>query len=98
MKTFKRHRTLDEIQEMCDLQGVELRRRLYDYEGNDFVSLHSPGIVVLYDPQLGRFQGQCDELHFDHRQDRTEDWYAALLNFFYTDEDVKDSNSGKTGV
>lgn len=86
MKQFKRHRTLNEIQELCDLQGVELRRRLFD-AGNDFVSLHSPGVLVLFDPVFGRFQGEYGDISFSSGRDRPDSWYQALVNFFYTDED-----------
>ncbi len=107
MKRFKRHRTLDEIQALCDVHGIELQRRLFD-KGSDFVSLHAPAFMILYDPTLGRFQGEqyvrknprisytqvpafenedCDIVYFNSNRDQPDDWYQALLNFFYTDED-----------
>lgn len=86
MKKFKRHRTLEEVQALCDAQGVELRRRLYD-EGKDFVSLHSVDALVIYAPDLGRFQGMRNGESFSHERDQPDDWYQALVNFFYTDED-----------
>lgn len=88
MKTYKRHRTLDEVQKLCDEQGVELRRQLYD-DGGDFVSLHGPDTMVLYSPNFGRFLGEHQGMYFTSNRDHPEAWYQALLNFFYTDEDPK---------
>ncbi len=86
MQMFEGHRTLDAIQRLCDEQGVELRREKYD-RGDDYISLHTPGVIVCYDPIFGRFIGSVEmegqKVHFSSDIDCPDDWYQALLNFFY---------------
>lgn len=86
MKTFKGNRPLHEILKQCKDQCVPVDRRRFD-EGWDHIIVGDPNNgYVLYNTFNGRFFGQTPEgLQFssDETVYDNEDWFIALLNFFY---------------
>ncbi len=88
MKTYLRHRTVDELQALCERDGVQLLRDRYDDEGSDYVSLHWQGGNCMFNAVNGRFWGAHVGFIFDSNADQPQPWYPKLLDFFYTNEDA----------
>lgn len=87
MKKFSRIRHSEELKSMCAAQGLEFDD--FDYlMGGDCIKIKGGGATVTYNTCNGRFQGVTpDGIVFDsnsHHYD-DEDWFKALLNFFYAD-------------
>lgn len=94
MKTYKRHITIDELRARCAAAGVPLNSHLYDTKGHDHVVVGEGPNKVYCSSFNGSFfgwrGGNLDEdSHFDSRSNlEHEPWFAALLDFFYTNEDL----------
>jgi hypothetical protein len=85
MKTFARHKTLEEVQAQCAELGVPLDLRLLE-GGDDCVTVGHPDHGhAVYNVTNGRFFGKSD-LGLDFSSDEAEyddhEWYQQLLNFF----------------
>ncbi len=79
MKTFKRHRTVDDLRTLASEQGAGLRDENYQ-KGSDLACLagmHPMERQLVVDAII----------EFNSDQERNEPWFVDLLNFFYTDED-----------
>ena len=95
MRTFKGHRTLDEVMAQCVTEGIDLDVSRYINDGSDYVVLRAPAITVLYSVFNGRFfgtvpaiPGKQEQIEFNSDEDRSDDWYQRVVEFFYTDEEL----------
>ncbi len=89
MKTFARHKTLEEIEAQCAALNVPLDKRLYD-GGDDCVTVGNPDSgYAIYNVVNGRFFGKTD-LGIDFSSDEPDydehEWFAQLLNFFMAEQ------------
>lgn len=92
MKKFKGHRTLDQVQQACQEQGLGFDRTAYD-EGNDYVRIIGTfagiSVVLYYSSWNGKFMGTLPSgVTFDSDSDEHDGlpWFDALLEFFYVEE------------
>lgn len=90
MKTFARHKTLEEVQAQCEALGVPLDMRLYE-GGDDCVTVGDPeNGYAIYNVVNGRFFGKND-LGLDFNSDDScyddHGWYQQLLNFFMVESE-----------
>jgi hypothetical protein len=93
MKKFSSFKTVDEIRQQCEAQGLTLDTTLYDAGSSDYIKIRSndgkTSAKVLYSSFNGRFFGETaaglDSVKFSS-DDATFDgtpWFDALLDFFY---------------
>jgi hypothetical protein len=92
MKTFKRSLTLDELKAKCIENDLGIDTSGYE-RGSDFVVFQfqygSTSFIVLYNTFNGNFivthrgKRYTEQFGADDKP-----WYAALLNFLYTNEDL----------
>lgn len=86
MKTFKRHKSYDEIKAQCKALGLTLNDRNFK-RGWDNIVVTGEGAAVLYNTFNGRFSGSTNHQEvFNSNQDRKEPWFLTLLDFFYTNK------------
>lgn len=91
MKTFARHRTLDEITALCEERGFPIDTHAYENHASDWVRLHfahdGQGWEILYCPFNGRFLGRHGPANAIFTESSakldSEPWYQALLDFLY---------------
>lgn len=91
MKKYKRHVTIDELRARCAAAGVPLDTYRYDHDGHDFVVVGERPNEVYFNTFNGQFctgmhhmYGPCnEESALDH-----EPWYAMLLDFLFTNEEL----------
>jgi hypothetical protein len=93
-KVWKRHRTADEVIAQAKAQGIDLELGPFE-RGSDHIGLRTPAIHVLFNVFSGRFLGSLpaipgkqSEIHFNSDNDRADDWYQTMVNFFYTDDEA----------
>jgi hypothetical protein len=87
MRTFVRHKSVEEIAEQCEAAGVQLDRSSFE-RGGDYIYLTSPGVTVGFNTFNGRFFGKTPEgvqFSSDDRRDGIK-WFDALLDFFYSEQ------------
>lgn len=93
MKTFKRHKTFDEIVDQCRTQKLYLDAESYFLEGGDTICVGAPSSGlgwVIFNTFNGRFFGKTDkgiEFSSDTDEHDKEPWMQALLNFFYVEKE-----------
>lgn len=85
MKTFARHKSVDEILGQCSAGGIPIDISKYVKDGHDHIVVGAEPAVVFYNTFNGRFFGTTPEgvsFSSDSELDGTP-WFDALLNFFY---------------
>lgn len=102
MKTFARHRTMEELRAMvAEVPGLTICTKAYD-KGSDFIRVGADAPnwnelgYVLFNPMNGRFvgckpvakDGERKLFTSDERLDG-EPWFAALLDIFYVEKGAK---------
>lgn len=93
MKTFKRIKTFAEVKAQCDEQALHLDDDLYLYKGYDTIKISSASEsrdYAIYNTVSGRFFGitdKCVRFTSDLVVHENEDWFQALLAFFYVEKD-----------
>ncbi len=88
MKTFRRHRTVEELRTLCQQQGLGFDDDYYR-AGGDRVLVRGGGAAVSFNTVNGRFVGSTPDgtvFNSAHTEHEEETWFQAFLNFFYTDE------------
>jgi len=91
MKTFKRHKTFDEVVAQCREQGVYCDIFPYVRQGADTICIGAPARTrgvgwAIYNVTNGCFRGETphgtlfDSSNPEHGR---EPWMQALLAFFY---------------
>jgi hypothetical protein len=89
MKTYKRHITIDELRERCAIYGIPLNTVRYDEDGHDHVVVGEEPYPVYYNSFNGSFFGWRVGVYFSSDQNLDQEpWFAAWLDFFYTNEDL----------
>ncbi|MBI3445604.1 MAG: hypothetical protein HY055_09650 [Magnetospirillum sp.] len=98
MKTYTRHKTLDEVKNACKQAGFVLDTSGYDERGLDHVIVDfvhgDVTYQVFYASFNGRFFGKekgsedCTENYFSSDNGDLDilPWFRALLDFFYVGE------------
>jgi len=96
MKTYKRHRLASEVLELAKARGIAVDTLKFD-RGGDHLVLHMDGpddwtVPVMYNVVSGRFFYAGEGYpHFGSDPAFSRDgepWFDALLDFFYTDEEL----------
>lgn len=88
MKKFERHRSVPEIRELCERDGVTLQDQRFML-GSDFVRLEGGGAWVMYNTFNGQFWGETpDGVKFGSQKTThdSEPWFQALLSFLYVEK------------
>ncbi len=97
MKTFHRHRDIDEIRLLCRDLGIPLNDRLYRTAGWDTVvvgchahQMREPGAAyVIYNTFNGTFFGKTakgEEFDSSSTTHEDEPWFQQLLELFYVEK------------
>ena len=93
MKKFKRHRTFEEVRDLCKKQGVPFSDHRHRIHGDDSVVVGKIAAghhgYAIFNTFNGRFFGLTpDGEHFSSYSGRhdKQPWFQALLNFFYTND------------
>ncbi len=92
MMTFKRHKTLDEIRDMCREKCFPIDTEQHDKNGSDWITL---GVVaanlfltVVYSPWNGHFIVKHDDQLYTERSNADDlPWYAETLQLLYVQEE-----------
>lgn len=95
MKTFARHRTLDELRILCAEQGIEIDSRKHDDAGSDHVVLE--GVIdntpfkLLFSTFNGTFFGEAGGgAPFNESSDLDDEpWFSDLLDLLYVPKDAE---------
>jgi hypothetical protein len=95
MKTYNRHRTSAEVLAASRAQNILVDTERFD-QGWDHLLLFMPGpnglrCPVLYNVCNGRFFCASEgypQFSSDQAQYDGQPWFDALLDFFYTNEDL----------
>lgn len=102
MRTFKRHKTFEEVKALCKEQGLFINDALYLHRGYDTVVIKrfvASRDQVIYNTTNGRFygtasvDGQTVQFHSDDKRDGAP-WFDALLDFFYVEKDPVPASNG----
>lgn len=88
MKKFARHRSLDELRNLCVERGVALNTDRYDCEGSDYVVVSGlfgrRRLVVIYSVVNGRFFGKRGDQRFSESSPCDgQPWFDAILDLVY---------------
>lgn len=93
MKTFDKHRSLDELRIETDKRGWKLNDTWYKESGHDHVSfifsINDINGYVLYNTFNGRFFGSTENgIDFDSDDDQfdNDNWFNELLTVCYVEK------------
>lgn len=93
-KTWKRCKSLAEIEQQCKEQDLALSQEKYQRGESDYVTVSTKHgtDLVLFCPFNGRFFGHTDQgvrFSCDDYENDNEPWFQALLEFFSSDEEAE---------
>jgi len=93
-KTWKRCKSLAEIEQQCKEQNLVLKHEMYQRGESDYVMVSSQTgpDIVMFRPFNGRFFGETDQgqrFSSDTTENDREPWFLALLEFFYSNEEAQ---------
>jgi hypothetical protein len=88
VRTFKRHKTYDEIRKQCRMLRLDLNDQKYRVDHWDTIMVSGGGGHVIYNTFNGRFFGKTDRgvaFTSDETKHDKKPWMQAILNFFYAE-------------